>query len=174
MKEKKIFIVGIYGSGKSTLAKRLSTLLRIKSFELDDIKYKRRYDVIRPVKQRLEKVKYISNKISWIVEGSWTSYAIDLYKTADLIVFMNIPEWILYLRILYLRILTRFFKRQFDDYEYKDNNLSTTFKMMKTVYGYYHNTNQFINLESHKKYIQKYSKNVVIIKNNKDIEKLLE
>jgi ABC-type lipoprotein export system ATPase subunit len=40
MKYKRIFIVGIYGSGKSTLAKQISAQLRIKSLELDDIKYK--------------------------------------------------------------------------------------------------------------------------------------
>jgi len=55
----KIYIVGIYGSGKSTLARKLYTFLKIKTYDLDEIKYKRKYDIIRPVNERLEKIREI-------------------------------------------------------------------------------------------------------------------
>jgi len=165
----KIHIVGIYGSGKSTLAKKLSALLKTKTYDLDEIKYKRKYDIIRPVNERLKKVKEISNKKSWITEGAWTSYAVELYKKADLVVFLQIPKW-----ALYKRIFTRHFKRKFHNYDYKDNGIKTTHNIMKKVHQYYHNQEHFMTLDSHKKYLKKYAKEFLIIKNNKDIKELIK
>src|SRR3989344_1270803 len=94
-KHKKIFIVGVYGRGKSTLAKKLSAFLGIKYCDLDELKYVRKYDKIRTVKQRLKLLDKITKQKSWIVEGSWTSYALDAYKRTNIIVFLKIPKWIL-------------------------------------------------------------------------------
>ncbi len=168
-KVSKIYLVGIYGSGKSTLAKRLSILLKTKVYELDEIKYKRKYNVVRPVEERLDKIREISKKKSWVVEGTWTSYAIDLYKNADLVIFLQIPEL-----ILFKRIFLRYFKRLFSKVKYKDHNFKTTFKMMKNVHRYFHDSEYFLTFDSHKKYVEKYAKASFFIKSNKDIEKLLQ
>ncbi len=165
----KIHIVGIYGSGKSTLAKKLSSLLKIKTYDLDEIKYKRKYDIIWPVKERLKKVKEISNKKSWITEGAWTSYAVELYKKADLVIFLQIPQL-----VLYKRIFSRHFKRKFHNYKYQDNGIKSTFNIMKKVHKYYHDPNHFVTLDSHKDYLQKYAKEFLIMKNNKDIKELIK
>jgi adenylate kinase family enzyme len=165
----RIHIVGIYGSGKSTLAKKLSALLKIKTYDLDEIKYKRKYDIIRPVKERLKKVKEISNKKSWITEGAWTSYALELYKKADLVIFLQIPKW-----NLYKRIFSRHFKRKFHKYNYQDNGIKSTFNIMKKVHQYYQDPEHFMTLDSHKDYLRKYSKEFLIIKNNKDIKELMK
>ncbi|MEA3413921.1 MAG: hypothetical protein U9Q99_00130 [Nanoarchaeota archaeon] len=165
----KIHIVGIYGSGKSTLAKKLSALLKIKTYDLDEIKYKRKYDIIRPVKERLKKVKEISNKSSWITEGAWTSYAVELYKKADLVIFLQIPKW-----TLYKRIFSRHFKRKFHNYKYQDNGIKSTYNIMKKVHQYYQDPEHFMTLDSHKDYLKKYAKEFLIIKNNKDIKELIK
>jgi len=165
----KIHIVGIYGSGKSTLAKKLSALLKIKTYNLDEIKYKRKYDIIRPVKERLKKVKEISNKKSWITEGAWTSYAVELYKKADLVIFLQIPKW-----NLYKRIFSRHFKRKFHKYDYQDSGIKSTFNIIKKVHQYYHDPEHFMTLDSHKDYLQKYAKEFLIIKTNKDIKELIK
>jgi len=164
----KIHIVGIYGSGKSTLAKKLSALLKIKTYDLDEIKYKRKYDIIQPVNKRLNKVQEISNKKSWITEGAWTSYAVELYKKADLVIFLQIPKW-----TLYKRIFARHFKRKFHNYDYKDNGIKTTHNIMKKVHQHYHDPKHFMTLKSHKEYLEKYAKKFFIIKTKKDIKKLL-
>jgi adenylate kinase family enzyme len=167
--KKKIHIVGIYGSGKSSLAKKLSKLLKIKNYDLDEIKYKRKYNKIRPVKERLKIVKKISKKKKWITEGAWLDYALDLYRKADLVIFLEIPK-----RTIYKRILIRHIKRKFDKNKYKENNLKTTFKIMKKVKQYFHDPSHFMTLKSHKNYLGKYAKNVFIIKNKKDLNKLYE
>ena len=164
----KIHIVGIYGSGKSTLAKKLSVLLNIKTYDLDEIKYKRKYNIIRPVRERLKIVKEISNKKSWITEGAWTSYAKELYKKADLVILLQTPKGILYKRIFH-----RHFKRRLNKEDYKEHNLRTTFKIMKRVHQYFHDPEHFTTLKSHKEYLEKYAKKFFIIKTKKDIKKLL-
>jgi shikimate kinase len=168
-KIKRIHIVGIYGSGKSMLAEKLAKMLKIKAYDLDEIKYKRKYDVIRPVEERLKIVKKISNLKSWITEGAWTSYAIDLYKKADLVILLEIPE-----STLYKRILLRHFKRKFSEKTYKEHNIWTTLKIMKKVRQYYHDPEHFMTLESHRAHLSKYAKEAFVIKNDDDIERLLE
>ncbi len=168
-KIKRIHIVGIYGSGKSTLAEKLSKMLKIKSYDLDEIKYKRKYDITRPVEERLKIVKNISNLKSWITEGAWTSYAIPLYKKADLVILLKIPE-----ATLYKRVLFRHFKRKFSGKSYKEHNVLTTLKIMKKIRQYYHDPKHFITLKSHKAHLNKYAKEAIIIKNDNDIERLLE
>lgn len=165
----KIHIVGIYGSGKSTLAKKLSALLKMKTYDLDEIKYKRKYDLIRPVKVRLKKVKEISDKSSWITEGAWTSYATELYKKSDLVILLQIPK-----RTLYKRIFSRHFKRKFHNYRYQNNGIKSTFKIMKKVHQYYHGPEHFMTLNSHKDYLKRYAKEFMIIKNDKDVKELIK
>jgi adenylate kinase family enzyme len=166
---KKIHIVGIYGSGKSTLARKLSKYLRIESYNLDEIKYKRKYDIIRPVSERLKIVGEISKKKSWITEGAWLDYALPLYKKADLVIFLEIPEG-----RLYWRIFLRHFKRKFHKIEYKENNLKTTINLLKKVRKYFHDSSHFMTLKTHKEYLKKYAKKTLIIKKKKDINQLIQ
>lgn len=169
MKFKKIHIVGIYGSGKSTLAKALSEKLKIKSYDLDEIKYKRKYDLIRPVEERLKIVKDISNKKSWITEGAWLDYALPLYKKADLAIFLEIPK-----NTLQKRIFFRYIKRRFHKQKYLNNTLKTTLKIMDKVKKYYHDPTTFITHSKHKEYLDKYAKKVFVIKKKSDLPKLFE
>ena len=167
MKARKIHIVGIYGSGKSTLAKKLGEKLNIKTYDLDEIKYKRKYDQIRTVSQRKRIVKGISKKSSWISEGAWLDYALDLYKSADLVVFLKIPK-----NVLYKRIIFRFFKRKLSGKRYFGNNLKNTGKIMRNVRRYFHSTDYFMTLRSHENYINKHARNIFVVKNKKDLKKL--
>jgi adenylate kinase family enzyme len=166
---KKIHIVGIYGSGKSTLAKKLSEYLKIKSYDLDEIKYKRKYDIIRPLNKRLKIVEQISKKKSWITEGAWLDYAALLYKKADLVIFLEIPEG-----RLYWRIFLRHFKRKFHKGKYKEHNLKTTISILKKVRKYFHDSSHFMTLKTHKEYIQRYAKKTLIIKKKKDLNQLIQ
>ncbi len=167
MKPKKIHIVGIYGTGKSTLAKDISKILKYKVYDLDEIKYKRKYDEVRAVKERLKMIKDISKRNNWITEGAWLDYALPLYKKADLVIFLQIPKI-----IIYKRILIRYIKRKLSSKKYHGNNFKTTGEIIKKVRQYY-DGQSFITLKKHKDYLKKYAKRVVIIKTGRDIKKLL-
>lgn len=158
----KIHICGIYGSGKTTLAKDLSQLYKIPHYSLDDIKYKIKYSEIRSVEERLDEVKKISKKISWITEGTWSNYAEELFKQADLIVFLAIPK-----RVCSYRILKRYFKRKKE----LNDTLIETLKLVKQVYRYHFSSDQ-VSKKSHKNLIKKHNKRVFIIKKNRDIFEL--
>ena len=167
MKYKRIHIVGIYGSGKSTLAKKLSEKLKYKVYDLDKIKYKREYDLIRDVNDRIKMIKRISNEGTWITEGTWLDYALPLYKKADLVILLVMQK-----NMLYLRILKRFIRRKLSKKGYLQNTIKSTTKMIQKVKQYY-GGNSFITLEKHINYIKKYSKKYKIIQNKKQINEFL-
>ncbi len=162
---KKIHIIGIYGSGKTNLSMKLSNLLKIKSYNLDSIKYKRKYDLIRPVKERVKMVNEISKKSSWITEGAWLDNAIELYKKADIVIFLDIPK-----KVIYKRIFFRYIKRKFK-HPFRKQNVRG---ILKRVHQYFHDEKHFMTLEIHKEYIQKYSKEYFIVRNKEDIKRLIE
>ena len=79
------------------------------------------------------------------------------------------PEW-----KLYKRIILRHFKRKFDGIKYEDQGILSNFRIMRRVWQYYHDPKHFMTIKSHKEYLNKYSKNVFVIKNDSDYKKLLE
>jgi len=156
---KKIHICGIYGCGKSALAKKLSKSLDIPYYSLDDIKYKIKYCEIRPIQERINIVKKICRKEKWITEGTWSNYAEEAFKKADLIILIRVPIY-----TSCYRILKRFLKRKKE----KGDNLIGALKLMLQVYNYYKNEEP-VSFKAHKNLIQKYKKRVIILKNNREI-----
>ena len=129
----------MYGSGKSTLAKKISSLLHLKVYELDDLKYKRKYDHTRSVKERLKLLNKITKRKYWIVEGAWTSYAIPVYQRAELIIFLNISRF-----KLYYRVIARHFKRKISKAKNYNDNFGSTFKMLKKINVYFNNPSNYL------------------------------
>lgn len=160
----KIHICGIYGCGKSALAKKLSEILNILHHSLDDLKYEVKYTKIRSVEERIKRVKEICKEKKWITEGSWSNYAEDAFRKADLVIFMLIPRI-----ICSYRIMKRYLFRK----KGKKDNLIEALKLVRGVYRY-HSTNQPVSLISHKRLIDRHVKRVFIIKNNSDIFKLIK
>ena len=159
----RIHISGIYGSGKTTLAKIISNQLNIPVYALDDIKYKVKYNEIRSVKERLNKVKKISKKENWITEGTWSDYANELFYNADVIILMQIPKW-----TCCYRILKRYFKRKKD----KNDTFLGALKLSKEVFHYY-SKDRPVSLKAHQRLIKKSKKKLFIVRNNYEIKKLI-
>jgi len=86
---KKIFIMGSPGSGKSYLADKLSEMTGIKHYDLDDIRYIRKYDILRPMVVRKRKLNAITKRNSWIVAGTSLSFSGSAIKRAQLIVILK-------------------------------------------------------------------------------------
>mgnify|MGYP001578957212 FL=1 len=102
----KIHICGIYGCGKSTLADKLSKKLNIPKYSLDDIKYLVKYDKVRSIKERIKKIKEICRRGKWITEGTWSDFAEEAFKKADIIIFMQLPR-----KVCSYRVFKRYFFR---------------------------------------------------------------
>lgn len=102
MKEyKRIYILGPQGSGKTLLAKRISKKLKISSFSLDDIYWKRKYTVKRG---EAEKKKLLSKLLGkhkkWIIEGLSTSFVEGAVKQADLVIWLDLDHKLLSYRVI--------------------------------------------------------------------------
>lgn len=151
----KIYIIGNVGSGKTTLAKKLSKELNIKHYELDDLVWnnsERRTDV--EIKKLFNK---IINKDSWIIEDGGRDIFKDGIKKSDIILYLDIPNYLVRISIL-KRWIKQILKIEKSDYK-------PTIKMLKKMYKWCNS-----NIKNKDEYLynlKKESKKLIIIKNIK-------
>ena len=160
----KILIVGGIGSGKTTLANKLSKTLKIKSYELDDIAYKKRetYKKQKP-SIRDKKVKLILKRKKWIVEGFYSRHwTYPIYKKADIVIILNIKP-----SASKRRVIIRFLKRKF--LTKRKTNLRRTMSLLKYVDEY---PKKYFKMQ--KETAKEFNKNVLILKNKKEINKFIK
>jgi adenylate kinase family enzyme len=163
-REMKNHICGIYGSGKSSLAKILSKELGIKNYALDDIKYKVKYSQILPVEKRIKKLQDICSLPEWITEGTWSNYAEDAFKKADIIILMNTSK-----SLCVYRILKRYLLRK----KQEKDTFRGSLKLARAVFKY-HFTKDPVSLYAHKSLIKKYKKKLFIIRKKSEISDLIK
>ena len=99
----KIHIIGSAGSGKSYGAKKLSKLLKIPHYDLDDI-YWHKKDTDYTLKEDLAKVKKELNRIvkgkDWVIEGAYSAWTDASFKRADIIIILKPHRYIRTLRLI--------------------------------------------------------------------------
>jgi len=160
----KIHICGIYGSGKSTLAKILSKELGVKSYALDDLKYEIKYSKIRDVNERVRKLQEICNLPEWITEGTWSDYAEDAFKKADIIILMKTSKILCVYRIL---------SRHIFRVRHENDTLFEALKLTKEVYKY-HWTKNPVSLYAHNEIIKKYKKKYFVLRKKSEIQDIIK
>ncbi|MEO1945252.1 MAG: hypothetical protein ABGY11_13205 [Candidatus Thioglobus sp.] len=89
----RIHITGNAGSGKSTFAKDIGDILGINVYGLDKVVWKEGW-VQTPQDERKRLEEELASNPQWIIEGV-SSIA---RQTADLIIFLNFPRRVCYLR----------------------------------------------------------------------------
>ena len=104
---KRIYIIGNSASGKSRLAKRLSRILKIKSYDLDDFYWKRKFTKKRDIKEIQKKVTEIATKEKWIIEGVYSSCIKCSIDRADLIIWLDYTFPVILLRLLMRQLRDR-------------------------------------------------------------------
>jgi|TARA_Y100000294_G_C8385332_1_gene268484 adenylate kinase family enzyme len=168
MRYDKILIVGGIGAGKTTLAKKISKILKIKNYELDNIAYKRR-DIHKKQKPKIrdDKVKSILKNKKWVVEGFYSrAWTYPLYRKADIVIILNFKT-----SISKNRLIRRFIKRKLSFK--KNKNVNQKFRKMVDLIKYID--------EYPKKYFQMqketakdFNKNVLILTNKNEVNKFLK
>jgi adenylate kinase family enzyme len=96
----RIHVTGNAGSGKTTLGKAISKKLGIDLHGLDQIVWKSGW-VKTPLDERKEKIQKLIENKQWIIEG----VSSQVFKSADFIIFLDLPLW----KCL-LSIIKRFFQ----------------------------------------------------------------
>ena len=91
----KIFITGNAGSGKSTLSKKLGAVLNLPVSSLDGVVWKAGWQKA-PTQERQQKIAKLLKQKNWIIEGvDW-----EVLRAADTIIFLDIPRYVCYWRVL--------------------------------------------------------------------------
>jgi adenylate kinase family enzyme len=100
---RRIYITGGAGVGKTTLAKQLAEPTGFERFELDWLLWVHADTGERVTPEdRAKIVGDIAAKSNWIVDGINVGWAQEIWRTADLVVLLNIP-----LRIMLWRVFWR-------------------------------------------------------------------
>lgn len=96
---KKIAIIGCAGSGKTTLAIKLSKLLNLPIYHLDQYYWKPNWQ--RPIFEEFEAAhKQLCDQKEWIIEGIYSRTLEYRFKTTDCVIFLDIPRRLCLWRIL--------------------------------------------------------------------------
>ena len=148
------------GSGKTTLARKISEKLNIKEYALDDIYYSRKYDKKRKHDLRAKKLKELLKKKEWVIEGVFNNWTEDIFKTADLVIWLDLHP-----RFLVWHLLKRAFKREDDKAKFKHIRDS-----MKYAVNYRKGSKKFV---WHKTMLEKHKPNLIHIKTKKKLNKFL-
>jgi len=165
-KIKKIYILGASGGGKSYLANEISKILKIPSYDIDDVRFIKKYTKARTKKQRKILIDRILKKSKWILDARGTDWDRHAMKKADLIIWLKTP-----FPKRTFRILKRSFKRR------NQRNLDETFLGVLSLIKYsgsYRFGKKPTSFKENKRFIKENNIEVVSIENNRQLKKFLE
>lgn len=87
----RIEVIGCSGGGKSTLARKLADLLHLEFIGLDGLMFLPGW-VQRPLEERVDLVEAAIARPRRVVDGNWTSSAVDRFAHSDLVIWIDLPR----------------------------------------------------------------------------------
>ncbi len=166
-KSLRIYIMGPPGSGKTSFAKKICQELKIKNFDLDDVKFRK--DSYKKVnsKKRNEILKKILKNKQWVIEGSyahpWINPAI---KRANIVIILK-KQFIFTIK----RILMRYLKRKIKKNK-AQKEAGTIKDVLKLVnYEYTYSNNYFL---KHLELAKKFKKKILIFTRKSQLNKFIK
>lgn len=90
---RRICVVGGPGTGKTTYACQLARALGIHFYELDALAYERDGVTPRPLAVRQLALREILAQPTWIIEGIYLWWTEEVFRRADLIVWLDQVSW---------------------------------------------------------------------------------
>lgn len=170
--DKKIYIVGSAGSGKTTLAGLLCQRLGFMHYDLDDIAYPNQK--VQLMEKRLKAITELAEKNQWVAEGVYVSWVGDLLKSADKIIWLDLPLWLTLFRIIKRFLVSKLTGR--DPHGFK------AFLRLTRGLIHYHfpkpsyesdKLGEYITQEKIKKALEPYQNKVLRITNSQSLEKFV-
>ena len=158
----KVLITGNVGSGKTTLAKELSKTYNVPYFEIDSIVHS---DKDNRKREEFEQTSIV-NKINrenknYIIEGVLRKNLEFICNLVDYIIIFDIDK-----EVLRKRIKKRYIKQKLG---LEKANYKPTKEFLNQMYIWLEN----YNYDKDKNIMKKYSKKVIILRNNKEVKKYL-
>lgn len=163
---KKIYIIGSVASGKTTLAKKLSKLLEVSWFELDNVVHRRLPS--GDVKRKPDEIEFLFNSIlssdSWIIEGVYRDYFYNGFDKADVIILLDTDT-----KIRKYRIIKRWIKQKL---KLEKANYKPTLKMLSLMFKW---SNKFEKRkEEILKMLKPYKTKAIVLTDNSIISKFTD
>lgn len=168
----RIYIVGTVASGKSFLAKKLSSILKIKHYDLDDIFWGSKFDEKREEKERDRLFKNLCRKKKWIIEGAYSTWIDYGIKKSDMVILLDTRIHVVLWRVI-MRTIKREKSRQKGSSRYQEN-WGDLIGLIKAVLKYKKKGGYDRGYYKHKEVIEKHKVNFIHIKNKKQMNKFLK
>lgn len=156
----RIHIIGNSCTGKSTFAAKLSKELGIAHHNLDDIYWKRKFDIPREKKERIDLLEKLTRQKEWITESAGTSWTQHAITRADIVVELRNAR----VRLVW-RAFLRFLRR-------KKSGPKETLQNLRELITYiwrYHNP-KYKHMQD---YLKLDFKNKVVLRNQKQRENFI-
>lgn len=166
----RIYILGTVGSGKSSLTKKISSVLGIKAYDLDNIYWKKGYGIKRGEAERTRRFTRLCNRKKWIIEGVYSAWIETGIKKSDIVVLLDIPLHSLIWRIT-KRYLSKEKSRKMGEKRYKES-FSDYVGLLRTVARYRKKSNKK-GLYRHKEIIEKHNVNFVCIRSKNQADEFI-
>jgi adenylate kinase family enzyme len=163
---KKIYILGHCGAGTTHLSKIISSKLKIKAYDMDDVRFIKKFTKARTPEQRKVLVDKILKNNSWVIDARGTGWDRHAMLESDLILWLRTPA---YKRVF--RILKRYFGRR------KNPNFHEKFSDMFTLIRYtlsFRSGTKVSSLKPLNKYLSENNLSPTIIRTNRQVRKWLK
>lgn len=98
LNHKRILVVGCSGAGKSTLSQKLSARWKLPIHHLDALFWNEGW-VPTPKPEFREKVQSVLAQREWIIDGNFDSTLEMRAAYADMIIFLDFPNWLCLSRV---------------------------------------------------------------------------
>ncbi len=127
----KIYIMSAVASGKTTLARKISHHIHIQHYNLDDIYWKRKYDLHYSDKECRKRLEKLVRKKEWIIEGTFSRWIEPAIKKAQLVIYLDLP-----FNILAYRLIKRFIIKKMKNPRKSPDKLKDHVVMLKENYEF--------------------------------------
>lgn len=87
----RVHIIGGPGSGKTTLARKLAAEVGVPATDLDEVAYASGAGRKRTLAERAASVQQIVAQPRWVTEGIYLWWVDELFRSADRIVWLDVP-----------------------------------------------------------------------------------
>lgn len=173
MKNYRILLIGCSGSGKSTLTRELVKILELPVLHLDRIWHATNYDEAGTKILKQAQLDFIKENDNFIIDGNYSGTMDLRVPHANLIIWFRIPRRISMYRIISrsIKCKLRLAKRSDMADEFKEKLNHEYFEFLKFVWNFEKNNTPKLEAALEKKNA---ACKVVVIKNKRDKEKLLE
>lgn len=163
----RVIVIGCSGSGKSTLSQKLHNILQLPIIHLDRYYWQANWQATDQEAWD-QKVNDFALTNRWIIDGNYSRTLDIRIERADVIVFLDMPRWLCMYRIVKRRI--QYHGRTRPDLN-KDCPEKLDIAFIKWVWNY-KKRNRVRTLEKLEQV--KNHKKVMIIRNKKQLEELVE